>query len=242
MTTEQRLSDIENWLNTDKDTVASFNGRLNTLAQRLAQVEAITDATLTSNANDLVDRVKMDEAKAAAESGRIDKIEAERAQMVNQLETMVTKMKDNMSDTHQAIKAGMEQMQVSLNQAQAQMVQTAKDEAGKWAMADSSLTSKFTDIEGQISRLVTGMSDMGHEFDKVKEKGLITTEAKQNKNIMEYKVINNLGKIKDDRQEYRVWTDKLKNAVDQVNTDLREVLEKIETTHWGKRRRVRVEG
>ena len=51
---------------------------------------------------------------------------------------------------------------------------------------------------------------------------------------MEYKVISNLNKIKDDRKEYRVWTDKLKNAIDQVNTDLRMVLEKIETKYWGK--------
>ena len=47
-------------------------------------------------------------------------------------------------------------------------------------------------------------------------------------------MISNLSKIKDDRMEYRVWTDKLKNAIDQVNTDLREVLEKIEVTYWGK--------
>ena len=69
MTTEQRLSDIENWLNINKDSVASFNGRLNTLAQRLAQVETITDAVLTSNVTDLVDRVKMNEAKAACHAG-----------------------------------------------------------------------------------------------------------------------------------------------------------------------------
>ena len=87
MATEQRLSDIENWINTNKDSVATFNGRLGALARRLAQVETITDATLTSNVKDLVDRVKMDEAKAATESGRIDKIETERAQMVNQLGT-----------------------------------------------------------------------------------------------------------------------------------------------------------
>ena len=78
------------------------------------------------------------------------------------------------------------------------------------------------------------MTDIGNEFNKVKEKGVITTETKEKKNIMEFKVVSNLNTIKDDRQEYRVWTDKLKNAVDQVNADLREVLEKIETTHWGK--------
>ena len=44
------------------------------MAQRLAQVETITDAVLTSNVTDLVDRVKMNEAKAAVESGRIDKL------------------------------------------------------------------------------------------------------------------------------------------------------------------------
>ena len=78
--TEQRLTDIETWLNSNKDSVSMFaglmtsiNGRLGALAQRIAQ--NITDATLTSNIKDLVDRVKMDEAQAATESGRIDKIE-----------------------------------------------------------------------------------------------------------------------------------------------------------------------
>ena len=154
MTTEQRLSDIENWLNNNKDTVASFNGRLNTLAQRLAQVEQITDATLTSSAKDLVDRVKMDEARAATESGRIDKIESERTQTVSQLETIVSQMRNHMSETSKAIQAGMDQMQLSINAAQAQVMRTAQDEAGKWAMADNSLTSKFADIETTISRLV----------------------------------------------------------------------------------------
>ena len=118
MTTEQRLSDIENWLNNNKDTVVSFNGRLNTLAQRLAQVEQITDTALTSSVKDLVDRVKMDEATAAVESGRIDKIETERTQMVSQLGTVVTQMSDNMIETNKSIKAGMDQMQLSLNDAQ----------------------------------------------------------------------------------------------------------------------------
>ena len=138
MTTEQRVTDIEVWINNNKDSVARVNGlvssvdgRLTQLAQRLAQVEQITDATLTSNVKDLVDRVKLDEAKATVESGRIDKIETERAQMISQLETIVTQMKDNMSETHKAIKAGMDQMQVSLNTAQAHVMQTAQDEAGK---------------------------------------------------------------------------------------------------------------
>ena len=234
MTTEQRLSDIENWLNINKDSVASFNGRLNTLAQRLAQVETITDAVSTSNVTDLIDRVKMNEAKAAMESGRIDKVEIERTQMVNQLETIVSQMRDHMSETSKAIKAGMDQMQLSINAAQAQVIQTAQDEAGKWAMADSSLTGKFSEIDVAISRLITGMTNLGNDFHKVKEKGVITTKTKEKKNIMEFKVVSNLNTIKDDRKEYRVWTDKLKNAIDQVNTDLRVVLEKIETTYWEK--------
>ena len=102
MTTEQRLSDIESWINTNRDSVDTFNGRIGALAQRLAQVETITDATLTSNVKDLVDRVKMDEAKAATESARIDKIETDRNQMVNQLETIVTQIKDNMNETSKA--------------------------------------------------------------------------------------------------------------------------------------------
>ena len=153
MTTEQRVSDIENWINANKDLVEAFNGRLGTLAQRLAQVDTITDATLTSNVKDLVDRVKMDEAKAATESSRIDKIETERAQMVNQLETIVTQIKDNMGETNKAIKAAMDQMQISLNTDQAQVMQTAQEGAGKWAMADSSLTGKFSEIDGAISRI-----------------------------------------------------------------------------------------
>ena len=47
----------------NKDLVAAFNGRLGTLAQRLAQVETITDATLTSNVKDLVDRVRWTKRK-----------------------------------------------------------------------------------------------------------------------------------------------------------------------------------
>ena len=69
-------------------------------------METITDAVLTSNVTDLVDRVKMNEAKATVESGRIDKVETERTQMVNRLETIVSQMRDHMSETSKAIKAG----------------------------------------------------------------------------------------------------------------------------------------
>ena len=62
MTTEQRVTDIETWLNKNKDAVSLINGlvssvdgRLTQLAQGLTQVEQITDATLTSNVKDLVD-------------------------------------------------------------------------------------------------------------------------------------------------------------------------------------------
>ena len=138
MTTEQRVTDIETSINGNKDSVAMFNGlvtsvngRIGALAQRLAQVETITNATLTSNVKDLVDRVKMDESKAAVESGRIDQIETQRIQMVNQLGPIVTQMNDNMSETNKSIKAAIDQMQLSLNTAQAQVTQTARDEAGK---------------------------------------------------------------------------------------------------------------
>ena len=47
-------------------------------------------------------------------------------------------------------------------------------------------------------------------------------------------MISNLRRLKDDRKEYRVRTDKLKNAIDQVNPDMRLILEKIEVTYWGK--------
>ena len=97
------------------------------------------------------------------------------------------------------IKAAMDQMQISLNTAQAQVMQTAQDGAGKWAMADSSLTGKFSEIDGAISRIVTGMTNLGNDFNKVKEKGVITTETKEKKNIMEFKVVSNLNIIKDNR-------------------------------------------
>ena len=47
-------------------------------------------------------------------------------------------------------------------------------------------------------------------------------------------MISNLGRFKDDRQEYKTWAGKLKNAIEQVNPDLRITLEKIEITYWAK--------
>ena len=37
-----------------------------------------------------------------------------------------------------------------------------------------------------------------------------------------------------DRKEYRNWQEKFKNAIDQVDPELRVVLEKIENVVWGK--------
>ena len=57
---------------------------------------------------------------------------------------------------------------------------------------------------------------------------------------MEYKIIASLDKISSDRKGYRNWRERLKNALDQVDIDLREVvealekikLEKVEKEEW----------
>ena len=83
-----------------------------------------------------------------------------------------------------------------------------------------------------MSKIITAITDLKTEASTA---GARTEQGvKIKKGILEYKVVSNLTRIKDDRKEYRVWTDKLKNAIDQVSTDMRLVIESIEVTYWGK--------
>ena len=112
------------------------------------------------------------------------------------------------------------------------MMQNAQEEAGKWMLADTTVTSKFAEIDSSMSKIIAEMTKLKKEATASEAKADQGDNYK--KGILEYKVVSNLGRLKDDRKEYRVWSDKLKNAIDQVSTDTRLVLESIEVTYWGK--------
>ena len=52
--------------------------------------------------------------------------------------------------------------------------------------------------------------------------------------ILEFKVVLQQSKLGNDRKEYKQWQEKMKNALDQVNPDIRITMEKIESEIWGK--------
>ena len=135
-TPEDRLSAIEMWVNQNRDAVSMFtglvssvNGRLGTIAQRVAtgenQMTTLADAITKVN-----DKSQLTENKATVDSGRIDAMEAGRTQVVNQLETIVNKSAADTTETHKAITAAIDQMQISVNTAQAQMMQKVKKKQG----------------------------------------------------------------------------------------------------------------
>ena len=53
------------------------------------------------------------------------------------------------------------------------------------------------------------------------------------KGIMEHKIIMQQHRLGNDRKEYRNWLEKMKNAIDQVDIDMRKTLDEIDVTHWG---------
>ena len=123
-TPEDRLSALESWVNQNKDSVSMFtglvqsvNGRLGTIAQRVATNENAV-ATVAAAVQTVNDKTVLNEGKAVTDSGRIDTMEAGRTQVLNQLETIVNKSALDTSETHKAIKAAIDQMQMSVNTAQ----------------------------------------------------------------------------------------------------------------------------
>ena len=122
-TLKDRLSALEGWINANKDSVVTFtgvatsiNGKLQEIAQRVANNETamttIAEAVKTVN-----DKAYMNEKKTTSDSSRIDSMEAGRTQVLNQLEAIVNKAAGDASETHQAVKAAVDQMQMSINTA-----------------------------------------------------------------------------------------------------------------------------
>jgi hypothetical protein len=68
----------------------------------------------------------------------------------------------------------------------------------------------------------------------VNQSNVNTKSEKFSKSITEFKIVSSLSKLGSERKEYRMWQEKLKNAVDQVAIDLREVMDKTEIICWGK--------
>ena len=51
---------------------------------------------------------------------------------------------------------------------------------------------------------------------------------------MEHKIIMQQHRLGNDRKDYRNWLEKMRNAIDQVDIDMRKTLDEIDITHWGK--------
>ena len=137
-------------------------------------------------------------------------------------------MQKETDDRHGAIKAGLDQMQTSLNDSQAHMIQTMQAEAGNWAIADKQLTARFSQIDGDLKQL-REIADKA--LNKAKSESGYESE-KGRKGIMEFKVINGLAKMATDRKGYKPWNERLLNAFDQIDSDLRIALEEIGKSYW----------
>ena len=130
-TPEERLSALQNLVDQNNDSVTMFtgivtsvNGRRGTIAQRgVVNENAIeTVAAAVKNVND---KTLLNEGRTASDSSRIDATETGRTQMLNQLETIVSKAAADTSETHKSIKAAIDQMQMSVNTPRTLMMQRA---------------------------------------------------------------------------------------------------------------------
>ena len=105
-TPEDKLSALEGWIDTNKDAVATFTGvvtsinaELQKIAQRVASNEAAI-STVAEAVKTVNDKTLVNENKTATDSSIIDSMEAGRAQVLNQLETIVNKAAADTSETH----------------------------------------------------------------------------------------------------------------------------------------------
>ena len=57
------------------------------------------------------------------------------------------------------------------------------------------------------------------------------------KTITEFKLIDGPPRLTNDKKGYMNWLEQFKNAIDQVDPEMRILLEKIEDAHWGKQKR-----
>jgi hypothetical protein len=97
---------------------------------------------------------------------------------------------------------------------------------------DRDLKSSFNILDGKFEVLKRHTEGVTGSF--VNPSNVNTKSEKFSKSITEFKIISSLSKLGSERKDYRMWQEKLKNAVDQVAIDLREVMDKTEIICWGK--------
>ena len=91
-------------------------------------------------------------------------------------------------------------------------------------------------IQQEIVNNITGLNDKVAAIEQAINAGTSLTSSgdRGKKIITEYKIIGAQKQLSNDKKEYRQWQEKMKNAMEQVSPDVREVMERIETTVWGK--------
>ncbi len=115
---------------------------------------------------------------------------------------------------------------------------TTKSNTTETALQD--LTAKLNEfptlIRQEIANSLTGLNDKVAAIEQAMNAGTpLTSSGDRGKKIItEYKIIGAQKQLSNDKKEYRQWQEKMKNAMEQVSPDVREVMERIETTVCGK--------
>jgi len=97
----------------------------------------------------------------------------------------------------------------------------------------------FTQVEANVLNISAMMQQLTSEVNALKTvhltgvainpPGLVTTAPEARiKNVMEYKVVQNLEKLTNDPADYFIWNLRFKNAMSQVNAKYKELLDSAE--------------
>ena len=184
--------------------------RITTVAQRVAAIEDTVNTLLVPEVNNISNRLASLEGSTVTQV-RVDRIDSDMQQLLGRLESIITQMAAETQSRNEAVKAAIDQMQLGLNQAQAQMIQTMQADAGQWVMADVRLTTKFQEIDNNIGMVNAAMEAIKAEVRSVPQSGQ-RERVREDKNITEYKIVNSLVKLTNERREYKSWQDKFKEC------------------------------
>ena len=203
------LQTLANVMENINSIVNAVNSRLQAIEQWANVAQQVTDAT---------------PGAVQGVEARLLTVERVAESVASQLQPRVTDLHDRidrstigtdrLQDRVQSIEASVNQLTTELNQfgpTAVTEIKTIQTQAG----------ARLDELANAIQAIRTSpVSPAGSGYNK--------------KSITEHKIIMQQHRLGDDRKEYRNWLEKMKNAIDQVDIDMRKVLDEIDITNWGK--------
>ena len=209
------LQTLANVMENINNTVNAVNTRLIAIEQWANVAQQVTDAT---------------PGAVQGVETRLTNVERVAESVASQLQPRVTDLHDRidrttngtdrLQDRTQALETSVTQLTAELNQfgpTAVTEIRTTQAQAG--ARLDE-LANAIAKVEAVIVNLESKSSS--------------STGSSYKRGIMEHKIIMQQHRLGNDRKDYRNWLEKMKNAIDQVDIDMRKTLDEIDVTHWGK--------